>query len=958
MTLHHRAAWLAVALSLGSASATVAREDVVRTSVPLPGGAAALSAALGATRPFDRAFVLLDAIRMVHENPPGESARTDDLRRRLRAHAAALASPRIRRDQAETIPLPLTPRIWSDVVFGRPLGDADVALAIADDRNAALLYTGLAALDDETLAFMAGRRDLLTALYREHAAVFAAFGRSVRISGGEIQLPGGSEARAIWDALAMTSSAEPGAFILRLLGADFGRLAFFYDTAAHLDEAPRRYALSLDRPDAERMRVATALYRVVSSSFPSWQPAQRPFTRPPLDASLLFRTLRFDEGGRLAGPAWPELWEAIFVDRPLDPKAPALPDDPVPGLASIDGTRRLDAAWLAERTLSPLYQAGRPRLDTLLFAQRVFATRSPADALDLLVALRGFQAFPAMALTLERIGAIDPALYARAARRAAVLSSIPSTAGATLALGQLQALTAILERVRRAGTLDAEATVALVTDLMAVEADTAAGYRGALARWIDATLLPALWRATGEPPESSSAELVVLTAMAGATARPAPERLVEWEGRPYRFDPATAELSRLTALREEQRGPGLDAALAFTRAAAAATGRLDSRQDIVAAATALRDAARDLPAPVITAPAAGVPAAVPREAATTAVSRAMSGDLRQARIAVEATAALAEPVLVDALVSLVYALALGAPDGPALAGGNVALRHDFGLSRPRVASWQILTAWDLPREETAGGWHVSGSLLGLDLTLARLALRRLATDAMPSMPALNANERRTFVQSVPLADVSSLSEGDVVRLVRTLEAGRARVDALLERPATLDAVVADAHLSEWRREALRWALASDRETVTRSISRLEWLWLGGDVGTIAELDAWGPSALSVSGCWCPAFPRPAAWEEFAGRPMTGQLATRLPDLALRVAEELVRLGLPAGLLPGVLAAATSDLLYEAQPAHYDDWLAVVRYIDDLPAEQFVDYVSMLTAGGPLVPVEPSRGGIR
>lgn len=103
------------------------------------------------------------------------------------------------------------------------------------------------------------------------------------------------------------------------------------------------------------------------------------------------------------------------------------------------------------------------------------------------------------------------------------------------------------------------------------------------------------------------------------------------------------------------------------------------------------------------------------------------------------------------------------------------------------------------------------------------------------------------------------------------------------------------------------------------------------------------------------FPQPAAWEEFAGRPMNGQLATRVPDLVLRVALELSQRQLPALLAPGVVTVATNDLLYEAQPAYHDDWLAIVRYVLDLPAERFSDYISSLTAGGPMRPAGKTNG---
>ena len=63
-------------------------------------------------------------------------------------------------------------------------------------------------------------------------------------------------------------------------------------------------------------------------------------------------------------------------------------------------------------------------------------------------------------------------------------------------------------------------------------------------------------------------------------------------------------------------------------------------------------------------------------------------------------------------------------------------RHDLGMSDPLGLS----TTWRLPREEHSRGvWRVSGSLLGLDVALARLALRRIDDGEMPRAPRLSTN---------------------------------------------------------------------------------------------------------------------------------------------------------------------------------------------------------------------------
>jgi hypothetical protein len=44
-------------------------------------------------------------------------------------------------------------------------------------------------------------------------------------------------------------------------------------------------------------------------------------------------------------------------------------------------------------------------------------------------------------------------------------------------------------------------------------------------------------------------------------------------------------------------------------------------------------------------------------------------------------------------------------------------------------------------------WHVAGSLLGLDLALARSALRHLSVDDMPAIPTVNLNDQMTLART-------------------------------------------------------------------------------------------------------------------------------------------------------------------------------------------------------------------
>jgi hypothetical protein len=928
----------------------------VRSSVPLPGGAAALSEALGSPRTFDRAFILLDAARIAHENPPGESPETDARRLRLTRHLTQLREGGTRPSgaRAEMVPLPFTPGFWSDVVLGRRVREDDIAFAILEDRQASLLYRGLSALDDETRRALAQDRKTMKAIYARHAAVLAAFGGSLRVRDGELQVPGGDEARPLWEALAQQPVSPPAPFILALLAADAGRLAFFYDAAAGLDERARRYVLGLDRPPDARLAAVRALYQVITTTQLGWQVARRPFTRPAIDLALVFRWMRFDASGRPVGPLWPVLAGRAFEELPAVLPGTYggewLPDDPALAVAGLDPAARVDAAWLADRLLVPLPQIARQRLDALLFGQRVFPDPDPKDAADILLALRGRIVFPTLVATLERLGVREPAFYARAARHAARFINTTSRGEAASSLLSLQACLAILDRSARERTLEPRTARALAADLLALEPDSSQSYRGAIGRWLDSKLLPAVWQATGESVESSSAEFGILKAVAGDV--PWPERppvTVDWEGRAYHVDRGAAEFSRLKALREDQGGNTLDQVIDVWRTLADALVQSAADESVIGDMVAVRESLRGLAPPELAA-RDGLPPLDALALAQTAVERANAHDRPGALDALRPLVSYADALLADALTSIVYVAHLGAPDGPALSGGNVAFRHVLGLAQRRMVPWQVPPGWTWPAEEFTGGWHVSGSLLGLDVGLSRLVLRWLSADAMPAMPLLNANERRTFAESVVLANQYDFSDADRDRITEALERGRARIASLTDDPDGLDRAAVEAHLGGLRREALRWLLAEEPDRVAGSFSLLEQFWLGG--GGDLSLDAWGTSALPTLGRAGPVFPSPGAWEALAGHPAQGLLGTRLPDLALRAAQELHARGLPAALAPGVLAAATNDLLHDARPAHHDDWIALAQCARDLPSDRFVDYISSLTADGPLVPAAP------
>ena len=763
----------------------------------------------------------------------------------------------------DRVSLPLSPAAWDRILGrdrdGRP---RDILTAIVTDGAAARLYRGLLALDAPTLAALSDGHALRT-IYRKHADAFAAFAASFHVEGGRVRVPGGHAEAALWQDFVGASVLRPAEFLVQLAAADQGRVFFFYDTIDRLDEPHQRFALARSVADPTR-RVERV--RALRSSFlladPWWDAARLPFSRPVADAPRVLQTVRVGADGVLAPPNRRVLWEAAF-----DEQVEASPE----WRARLAASGPADAPWLVERIATAENNQARSRLAMVAFAQRVFAgEEGEADPAHLLAALLLFARYRALALTLERMGQRDPALYAAATRHAAQIEEAGHGEHGRATLALFQGALAIVERALAAGSLDAGTTHDLVLSLCGGGLPDER-YHERLGDWIQHGLTSSLRKRLGLP-DSASAESVVLRAMAGPSETQ-PTRL-EWEGLTYDFTPAEAEYRRLRAIRRRQGGPTLDEALA------------------------------------------------------------VRGPDRERGLA-------------DVLGDLAYAAALGPAESAPAASEGIGRRHRFGfeeaspLGGPRPE-------WTLPREVAGPGlrWHVAGALLGLDVALARLALRRLETD-VPPMPLLSAADRRAFAEGAALVRVTALDDAGRDRIAAALQRGRTRLRQAAADPIALARVAADLRLRDWRRGALSAIARHDPAHFESAFTLGEELWLGSETDPPA---AWGTSARWDDGCLCPRLRRPAPLDELAGRTADGRLAALSPDLHLRIAELMAEMQLPARLAPAILSLALQDLIDEAAPAYLEDALSIARYARGLDRTRVEDYVAALVGRGPLSPV--------
>src|SRR5262249_2256063 len=345
-------------------------------------------------------------------------------------------------------------------------------------------------------------------------------------------------------------------------------------------------------------------------------------------------------------------------------------------------------------------------------------------------------------------------------------------------------------------------------------------------------------------------------------------RRLTWEGQAYRLDRGGAERKRLERVRERQEGVPLDVPLQLAVDARAVGAEKITADDVQAIVPRLNAALENIPRRVghesTTVNPAGVPPAPNareslRKAIDDVVRETRGRDVRRVARAAEPIAEIADTLLAQALLSIAYAADVGDPDGTVLLADDVSQRHDFGLGG-KDSDGRLRVSWMVPRADVSPGvpWHVTGSLLGLDVGLGTLALRRLNFERVLEAPKLTSNERDAFAISISLLNPFELRDDDRDAIADAITRGRRRVGALTTSdPAAFERVASELGIEGARRRAVRWALAHERERVPTMFSTTELLALGG--GDIGRLHSWGMSMVIAEGCLCSRLTPPGRW---------------------------------------------------------------------------------------------------
>lgn len=895
------------------------------SQVPVSQAVESLAERLQMDLSHDRARFVPELIRRIYSAPAS---------RRVPLELGRPTDPSARVSQARTlVDLPLSPDVWR-ALLKVPVAPDQLLDTILQDRSAALLCRGLAGADDQTLEFYSTHPGLLAFIYERAPGAFSAFAESLHVHDGRLTVPGSPLAEPLWRDLVHVSPDDAEAFLRALFSEPEGRLAYLFDTLATATPGGRAFALgSWIEDDSLRTARFGALGTAVREGFREWHIESVPFVRPLGDLGILLLRIEVGASGEPQPPARRTFWATVFG---------AAASLPPPSTAATATHTLVDAAWLLQATAGDMYSRGE-RLDQVAFGQRVFRDRPDSEADLVSAALRELPTRRMLLFGLERIGVTDPRIYASGARQAR--EALSGGAARFWTVSQQQSVLALLVRMVSVASLTETDASRLAASLFEVPLRNGQ-FGGALADWLQSTFAPAL-------PRGDTWQSRAIAAAAGGPTPGNPE--LRWEGQNYRLDLAYAERRRIASIRDRQGGPDLDTALAIARIAHDLT-QASSADSLQARVRTIRDVLASsggmLGGPSVNVLPPGVTELRDNREGLTRIAddlerASRTGDLRRLPRSRESLTELADVVLSQALISLVYAVHLGDPEGPSLLGANVALRHDFGFGR-RDAEGRARGPWAQPRQDFQPGvtWHVAGSLVGLDVALAPLALHRLSMDGLAAPPKLPSIEREAFAANVALLDPRRLRDLDRDRIANAIVQGRARVRRLRPNSPEFEDLKTTIALDGWRARSLAWVLQNEPDSVENQLSLAELLVLGDPE---SALDPWGANGQLPFGCVCTRFPLPRTWRIVARRPQAAMMAAAAVEINLELAQRFAAVRLPAALLPSVLQTAMQDFVDRVATADAGDFAALLRYPSTITEATFDDYVaSAATLDGPLV----------
>jgi hypothetical protein len=187
----------------------------------------------------------------------------------------------------------------------RKKGEGDFLEQFLNDPAAARLYVAMSRLHRPTARLL--RQEISIDRLKNYANVLDFFGGMFEIRDGKAQVPGGARTEAVWADLVGASPARGAEFFQKLMEADDGWLASYYDSIARVDGAAFDYFT-----EPRRLK---RFYEAVRGRVTSPGPA-RPIFRANAELLMLTASLQVGPKGTPLIPGGLDPWKDLFTKHP------------------------------------------------------------------------------------------------------------------------------------------------------------------------------------------------------------------------------------------------------------------------------------------------------------------------------------------------------------------------------------------------------------------------------------------------------------------------------------------------------------------------------------------------------------------------------------------------------------------------------------------------------------------
>ena len=205
---------------------------------------------------------------------------------------------------ASRVPVLFNENVWRGISNPKSRNSQTLVDILLHEPAVDRLYWALANSDAETRIALERSPGLARLL--PYGAVLDFYGTQICIRNGRVMVPGGVSAESGWRELVGANPKNPGEFVPRLLEADNGWLAVYFDTLSRVNATQQAYLAT-----EPRLR---HLYEAFHESDPTALPARAVFRRAPA-LLMLFTRLRVGPDGEPRIPGNLEIWKQILSQK-------------------------------------------------------------------------------------------------------------------------------------------------------------------------------------------------------------------------------------------------------------------------------------------------------------------------------------------------------------------------------------------------------------------------------------------------------------------------------------------------------------------------------------------------------------------------------------------------------------------------------------------------------------------